>query len=152
METNGSPARGHTLPDFEIPWATDLLDRVLQLPRARDVENWAVGLTRQPAVNLLGLIGLTSILFFEAEKHRNPKVKDIWDALVYCSTCVSVGYGDIFAHTPTGKILGSLLMTVGPAMAAKMTDGPSDSADTLQRETLATLQEILAELQARTRN
>ncbi len=33
----------------------------------------------------------------------NPKVKRFEDALVFCTTCMSVGYSDIFAKTPTGK-------------------------------------------------
>jgi hypothetical protein len=88
-------------------------------------------------------------VFYLAERGRNPKVNDIWDALVYTSTCLSVGYGDIFARTPIGKILGSALMTIGPAMAAKTLDGPARGRqDQTQQQILETLRQILARLEA----
>jgi hypothetical protein len=59
-----------------------------------------------------------------------------------------VGYGDIFAKTPLGKILGSALMTIGPAMASRTMDGPaSERRDEVQEEVLATLRGILARLE-----
>ena len=57
-----------------------------------------------------------SYLFYQAEKGHNPKVESYYDALVYISTCMSVGYADIFAKTSaglalTGKIASSTLPT-----------------------------------------
>ena len=45
-----------------------------------------------------------------------------------------------------GKLIGSALMTVGPAMAARTLDGPKKADDTTQEQMLATLREIAANL------
>jgi len=89
-----------------------------------EIDRWAAALADSPARNTATLVGLSTVLFYVLEKNHNPKVNDVWDAMVYCSTCLSVGYGDIFAKTPLGKILGSALMTIGPSMAARLADGP----------------------------
>ncbi len=72
------------------------------------------------AVTVLG----GALLFFYAEKGHNPKVRTYFDALVYVSTCVSVGYADIFPQTKTGKAIASALMTFGPAIAASALEPP----------------------------
>lgn len=61
--------------------------------------------------------------------------------------------GDIFAQTPAGKLIGSFMMTVGPARAnAALVGGflarqkERDQAQATQQELLATMKEILAEL------
>jgi hypothetical protein len=127
----------------DLPLLTDLLpEKVRQL----DLEKWAATLGEKPCRNTLALMGLATLIFYQVERKHNPKVNDIWDALVYCSTCFSVGYGDIFARTPIGKILGSALMTVGPALTGSMLEGPAESRNAQDREILDTLQQILAEL------
>ena len=123
----------------------------LNLPEniGADLERWAGKLGESPCRNTVTLVGLSTVMFYLLEKNRNPKVNDIWDAMVYCSTCLSVGYGDIFAKTPLGKILGSALMTLGPAMAAKTLDGEDEQRrDDVQAQTLETLRQILATLEA----
>jgi hypothetical protein len=70
----------------------------------------------------------SSVLFFLAEKGHNPKVTSIWDALVFCSTCLSVGYATVFAETPAGKAIATLLMTVGPSMTASLLNPPGGEA------------------------
>ena len=76
------------------------------------------------------------------------KVTSYYDALVYVSTNLSVGYSDIFAKTPAGKAIGSTLMTFGPAMAARFLDEPAapEGADT--RAVVERLDRILAALEA----
>jgi hypothetical protein len=105
-------------------------------------------LTGQPCRNTLYFVGLTSLLFFIAERGRNPRVNTIFDATLYCSTCLSVGYADIHPVTPAGKALGTLLMTFGPSLVSKVADGPKDQSPDLQPEILATLRQILAKLEA----
>jgi voltage-gated potassium channel len=63
-----------------------------------------------------------AFLFYVAEKGNNPKVETYWDALVFISTCLSVGYADVFARTPAGKAIASAVMTLGPAMSGAILD------------------------------
>jgi hypothetical protein len=83
------------------------------------------GMNRDPldalAVTVLG----GSFLFYLAEKDENPKVETYVDALLFISTCLSVGYADVFAKTQAGKAIATAIMTVGPAMAAKALDAPA---------------------------
>jgi voltage-gated potassium channel len=101
--------------------------------------------------------------FYLAERGRNPKVTSFYDALVYTATNLSVGYSDIFARTPGGKAIGSLLMTYGPALAARALDtpgapptptaAPADGASELNEAAVdrivARLDSILNELRTR---
>src|SRR5258706_11893632 len=131
-----------------MAWKDDLASIGIRLPDGIALDRWAATLADKPCSNTVTLVGLAAVLFYTLEKKRNPKVNDLGDALVYCSTCLSVGYGDIFARTPLGKILGSALMTIGPALAAKTLDGPAaDRRDAAQQEILATLKQILEQLQ-----
>jgi hypothetical protein len=115
-----------------------------------DLERWAGKLAESPCRNTASVVGLSTVLFYLLEKNRNPKVNDVWDAMVYCSTCLSVGYGDIFARTPLGKILGSALMTMGPAMAAKTLEGEAEEKrDAVQEELLEAMRKILTKIEGR---
>ena len=80
------------------------------------IESWATKtFSDEPFTKLIGMVLTGAALFYRAERGHNPKVKTYADALVYISTCASVGYGDIFAQTETGKLIGTAVMTVGPA-------------------------------------
>ena len=128
-----------------------------QLDEEFDLERWAQeSFNDEPFTKLVALVGLGAALFYKAEVGKNPKVNSYWDALVYVSTCASVGYGDIFAHTPIGKAIGSIVMTIGPSMANAAFDGSSraraqeaEAQVKVQKELLATMKEILAELKKR---
>jgi len=87
------------------------------------------GVTRDPLDALVVTVVGGSFLFYLAEKDENPKVTTFWEALVYVSTCLSVGYADIFARTAAGRAIATAIMTVGPAMAAKALDPPSSERD-----------------------
>src|SRR6476620_3971190 len=82
------------------------------------------GFAKDPMGTVLATVLGGAWLFYKAERGHNPKVKSYYDALVYVSTNLSVGYSDIFAKTPSGKAIGTALMTYGPAMAAKIFDPP----------------------------
>ena len=131
-------------------WRDDLELFGIHVPERIPLDDWAASLKDKPCENTLILVGVATVLFYCAEKGRNPKVNDIWDALVYCSTNLSVGYADIFAKTPLGKILGSTLMIFGPSLAAGLLDGRpgNDSpSDPVHAEILTTLREILHHLE-----
>lgn len=121
----------------------------LKLPDSLPLDRWVSTLADSPARNAALLVGLSTLIFYAAEREHNPKVNDLFDAMLYTSTCLSVGYAEIHPQTPTGKVLGSLLMTVGPALATKQLDGPAlERRDAVQIEVLATLKQILAEMRA----
>jgi hypothetical protein len=120
------------------------------------------GFARDPMGSVLATVLGGAWLFYKAERGHNPKVKSYYDALVYVSTNLSVGYSDIFARTARGKAIGSVLMTYGPAMATKIFDAPAapggaavpapaaGASATLgdSREVLERLDRILAVLEA----
>jgi hypothetical protein len=119
----------------------------IQIPSDVPLDQWAASLGDNPARNTAAVVAASAAFFYIAERDHNPKVNDIWDACVYCSTCLSVGYGDIFARTPLGKIIGTTLMTIGPALSGAAMDGPAPKRnEELQEETLATLKAILERL------
>jgi len=111
------------------------------------------GVARDPLDALVVTVLGGSFLFYVAEQGENPKVNTYWDALVYISTCLSVGYADIFARTPAGQAIATAIMTVGPAMAAKALDPPAaasasddDASLAVQKAIVEKLDEILKEL------
>jgi hypothetical protein len=118
--------------------------------RGMSMDDLAAGLRDRPAVNTAALVAASSALFYAAERDHNPKVNDIFDASIYCSTCLSVGYGDIFAKTPLGKIIGTTLMTIGPALSGAMLDGKKTDDTQVQQQILTTLQGILQRLPSNT--
>lgn len=66
----------------------------------------------------------SSVLFYYAERGANPQVERFEDALVFCTTCLNVGYAQVFARTPAGKAIAAFLMTYGPALASRILDPP----------------------------
>ena len=121
----------------------------LRLPDSVPLDSWAQSLSDNPCRNTAALVAASAVLFYAAERDHNPKVNDLWDAAIYCSTCLSVGYGDIFAKTPLGKMIGTALMTIGPSLSGAALDGPAAGRrDAVQDEMLDTLKQILAKLPA----
>jgi hypothetical protein len=130
----------------------DLLSLASYLPAGLDLDAVLARLTDHPGRNTVAAVAMGALLFYTAEKGRNPKVNDLFDAAVYCSTCLSVGYGDIFARTPLGKIIGTTLMTIGPALSNAALDGPAqvrhDAGQATQQEILEVLKQVLARLES----
>jgi hypothetical protein len=111
------------------------------------------GFTKDPMGTTASTVLVASWLFYKAEKGHNPKVTSFYDALVYVSTCLSVGYSDIFAKTPAGKTIGTFLMTAGPSMATRFMDEPTTgglSAEATNRAVVERLDKILEALEKRT--
>ncbi len=96
-----------------------------------------------------------AFLFFVAERGTNPKVTTYWDALLFISTCLSVGYADVFARTPAGKAIAAAVMTLGPALTGSVFQGTAAEKERVAKEAaqvqqaiLGTLGEILVELRS----
>lgn len=106
-------------------------------------------LTGRPLESLGGFLLSASAAFYLAERGVNPKIRTFVDALYYISTCLSVGYADIFAQTQTGKLIATLAMTVGPALTGNALDPPGRAEPASaqgQQMMLERLDAILAEL------
>jgi hypothetical protein len=84
---------------------------------------------RDPMGSIVLAVLAGAAMFYAAERGKNPKVSSFYDALIYVSTNLSVGYSDILAKTPAGKSIGSVLMTYGPALAARVFDPPNEARD-----------------------
>jgi hypothetical protein len=115
------------------------------------IDPWKGRIRERFAADPMGSVVTTVLgaayLFYKAEKGHNPKVNTYYDALVYVSTNLSVGYSDIFARTSAGKAIGTALMTYGPAMSSQILDAPS-SAQPATNEVTERLDKILAALEA----
>jgi hypothetical protein len=118
----------------------------VQIPDRVQLDEWSAKLAGRPARNTFVTVAAGAMLFYHFERGRNPRVREFADALLYCSTCLTVGYAEVQPVTTAGKLLGSLLQTYGPSLANRMVDGPTGSGT--QHEILATAREILAKLEA----
>ena len=146
--------------------APDMLRTFTGISSAQVVEAWRVvvdkrgeveseiveRLTRYPMESLVGFLLGASAAFYLAEREENPKIKTFVDALYYVSTCLSVGYADIFAQTQAGRAIATLVMTVGPSMTGELLDPPHRAAtasDVGQQMMIDRLDAILEELRKR---
>src|SRR3954465_5467834 len=116
----------------------------IQIPDRIPLDEWSAKMTEKPLQNTALLVAGPGALFYAPERDHYPKVNDIFDALVYTSTCLSVGYGDIFAKTPAGKLLGTALMTYGPSLTAEGYDPDAKRRDAVQEGILETLKQLAA--------
>ncbi len=105
-------------------------------------------LRKDPLDSLAAVVLGGSYLFYLAEKGRNPKVESFWDALTFVTTCLSVGYDDVFARTDSGKAIASFVMTFGPALSSAALEPPVAEAAAAEAEALAVQKAILARLDA----
>lgn len=113
--------------------------------------------SEDPLNAIVATVLVGAAAFYAAERGENPKVNSYFDALVYVSTNLSVGYSDIFAKTEAGKAIGATLMTYGPALAARAFDQPNEAkeraadgerSETALRDIAGKLELILQELQS----
>ena len=105
-------------------------------------------LLRDPLDSLAAMVLGGSYLFYLAEKGQNPKVESFWDALTFITTCLSVGYDDVFARTDAGKAIASFVMTFGPALSSRALDAPAAEDEAASAEALGVQKAILARLDA----
>jgi voltage-gated potassium channel len=121
-------------------------------------ESWKRALKTSVTTNPFDALVVTvvggSFLFYLAERGKNPKVKTYVDALLFISTCLSVGYADVFAVTQAGKAIASAVMTFGPAMSGAIFETPGEAPAAapemlaIQKTIVDKLDAILGELRA----
>lgn len=129
----------------------------VKIPASIPIDEWASALADAPARNAAIVVMASGVLFLHFERGHNPAVNDITDAVLYTSTCLNVGYAKIQPMTKAGKLLGAILMTYGPGLAARSLDGSRGESvphnpDEAQAQILATLNNILAKLEEQSRN
>lgn len=111
---------------------------------------------RDPIDSLAAVVLGGAWAFWQAERGHNPKCQTYFDALAFVSTCLSVGYDQVFAQTPAGKAIATAVMTFGPALAAAALDPPAaqrereaQAAAAGQRAVVERLDAIVAALERR---
>jgi len=107
-----------------------------------------------PSEELGMLVSWGAAAFYWAESGANPSVRTYWDALHYIATSLSVGYANIFPVTALGKVIGAVVMSVGPALSARVLEQPGAAAapDNGTAVLAAKLDAILAELRRQNQN
>lgn len=100
-------------PDFGL----EALDRLKSAMRRRYSED--------PIDATVTTVLVASWLFYRAERGKNPRINSFYDALLYVATNLAAGENDLFAQTSAGKLIGSALLTFGPAMVTRVLDEPS---------------------------
>jgi voltage-gated potassium channel len=105
-------------------------------------------LTEDPLESVVLTVLIGAHLFYEAEKGVNPKVVTFNDALMFVSTCISVGFSDIFAKTERGKLIASALQTFGPAISMQAFEKPRAQQVNANSELLAAQHKMLDKLDA----
>jgi hypothetical protein len=121
----------------------------LKLPQDVDLDALLAKISDRPARGAARTVGAAALIFFLAERRHNPKVRSIWDALLFASTSLSVGYGEVQPRTPVGKILASALMTYGPGLTDRAIDATARGQEQqVQVEIRDTLKEILRRLKS----
>ncbi|MBA3540459.1 MAG: hypothetical protein H0T79_12685 [Deltaproteobacteria bacterium] len=118
-----------------------------------DLRRWA---KEDPIDALFATVVGGGLAFYLAEHERNPACANPWDAILYMSTCLSVGYDNLFPVTSTGHALAALVQAFGPALSERAFDEPAavvkaaaDEAAAVNRAILARLEDIVRLLEAR---
>ena len=76
-----------------------------------------------PAEALLTLVCGSAWVFYLAERAENEGVNTYEDALYYISTCLCVGYANIFPKTQLGKLVAAIVMIIGPSLSGWVLEG-----------------------------
>lgn len=149
------PQTARVLGQVAVQALSGILGDTGQWAKAKDAARATV--TRDPLDSALATITGATLLFYLAERGVNPRVKSPADALVFITTCLSVGYSDILARTAAGKAIASAVMTVGPSLTTQLFAPPRPAAPArdaglaevadLQRQILARLDLLVAAAQ-----
>jgi voltage-gated potassium channel len=70
----------------------------------------------------VGVMVITAIGLYEAEKGVNPAIQSLTDAVWWgIATMTTVGYGDVVPLTPEGRLFAAALMILGIGLFAAVT-------------------------------
>lgn len=103
----------------------------------------------------LVVVGLSALAMFDAERDApSGNIRTLPDALWWAATTVTtVGYGDRYPTTTTGRLIAIALMVVGIALLGVVTASIAawfvrrlQPVEEAERRTEATLAEVLSEL------
>jgi voltage-gated potassium channel len=115
--------------------------RVLALRRLLSLEGM-----KYAAVVAIGTVIVGGAVFASVEENQGITT---WDGVWWAVTTVTtVGYGDIYPHSTSGRIIGITIMLVGIGFVALLTAFIADRFINLSVETEAKEDLILAELRA----
>jgi voltage-gated potassium channel len=76
-----------------------------------------------PLESLIALVTGGAWVLYLAEKEVNEGIETYDDALYYVSTCLSVGYANIFPRTQVGKFVAAVVMILGPSLTSWVIEG-----------------------------
>jgi len=103
--------------------------------------------TGDPVDAILATVLGGGLAFYLAERDSNPACQNPWDGILYASTCLSVGYDNLFPMTTTGHAIAAAIQTFGPALAARSLDTPAAELRAAREEEAAVNRAILARLE-----
>ena len=76
-----------------------------------------------PLETLVTVVVGSAWLLYQAEHEVNEGFRTYDDALYYVSTCLSVGYANVFPKTQVGKFVAALVMMIGPSLSSWVVEG-----------------------------
>jgi hypothetical protein len=76
-----------------------------------------------PLEALVALVTGSAFLLYQVEKDVNEGIQTYDDALYYISTCLCVGYANVFPMTQAGKFIAAVVMMLGPSLSAWVLEG-----------------------------
>jgi hypothetical protein len=76
-----------------------------------------------PLETLVSVVLGSAWLLYQAEHETNEGFNTYDDALYYVSTCLSVGYANVFPKTQAGKFVAALVMMIGPSLSSWVVEG-----------------------------
>lgn len=76
-----------------------------------------------PLETLVTVVVGSAWLLYQAEHEVNDGFRTYDDALYYVSTCLSVGYANVFPKTQVGKFVAAMVMMIGPSLSSWVVEG-----------------------------
>jgi hypothetical protein len=66
--------------------------------------------------SLAELVATATAMFYLAEHEHNPAIATYWDAFHYVASAASAGHTNVFPVTEMGKLIGGMVMMLGPSL------------------------------------